>query len=299
MPEESRPYATPAAFRRALTDRLSAIARPNGPWPLPDLQRQFAYDRLLHRLYLLDSGWILKGATALLARGIGVRHTIDIDVYREASREQAESDLRVAAALDAGDWFEFELGPGRPSAQGAAGTRFPVVARIGASEWARFHVDLVGDAVQMTGTPDEVPPLPRVTLPGLERPGYRAYPVVDHIADKVCAILYRYGESRHPSTRYKDLVDLVSLTTTSAISAQAQRRALDSEAARRSITLPSQFDVPDRQLWERGYAAEARRAVIPTAATLDEALAVVRPFLDQLLANSATGTWTPDRRAWT
>ena len=85
MPKESRPYATPAAFRRALTDRLSAIATPNGPWPLPDLQRQFAYDRLLHRLYLLDSGWILKGATALLAREIAVRHTIDIDVYREAS----------------------------------------------------------------------------------------------------------------------------------------------------------------------------------------------------------------------
>jgi hypothetical protein len=29
-----------------------------------------AYDRLLERLYLRDNGWIVKGATALLARDI-------------------------------------------------------------------------------------------------------------------------------------------------------------------------------------------------------------------------------------
>ena len=61
------PYPTPAAFRRALTDRLRAITAPHGPWPLADLQRQFGYDRLLTRLYLLDDDWILKGATAMLA----------------------------------------------------------------------------------------------------------------------------------------------------------------------------------------------------------------------------------------
>ncbi len=59
------PYPTPAAFRRALTDRLRAIAVPHGPWPPADLQRQFAYDRLLTRLYLLDDAWILRGATAI------------------------------------------------------------------------------------------------------------------------------------------------------------------------------------------------------------------------------------------
>ena len=65
-------YATPAAFRRALTDRLKAAAN-EGRWNLPQLQRQVAYDRLIERLYLVDDGWIVKGATALLARDIGVR----------------------------------------------------------------------------------------------------------------------------------------------------------------------------------------------------------------------------------
>jgi hypothetical protein len=125
-----------------LTDRLRGIAAPHGPWPLPDLQRQFAYDRLLARLYLLDDAWILKGATAMLARRIAVRHTIDIDIYRATQREEAERDLRRALDLDAGDWFGFEAGPARPVADGATGLRVPVVATLGATAWARFHIDM-------------------------------------------------------------------------------------------------------------------------------------------------------------
>ena len=53
-------YATPAAFRRALTDRLRTTAR-EGKWTLQQLQRQVAYDRLIERLYLIDEGWIVRG----------------------------------------------------------------------------------------------------------------------------------------------------------------------------------------------------------------------------------------------
>lgn len=62
------PYSTPTAFRRALTDKLRTRAAPHGPWTLADLQRQFAYDRLLTRLYMLDNGWILKASTEAYAR---------------------------------------------------------------------------------------------------------------------------------------------------------------------------------------------------------------------------------------
>ena len=75
-----RSYANPGAFRRALTDKLRVLAS-QSQWTLQQLQRQMAYDRLLERLYLVDEGWIIKGATALLARDIGVRGTIDIDLY--------------------------------------------------------------------------------------------------------------------------------------------------------------------------------------------------------------------------
>jgi hypothetical protein len=296
--DRQSPYATPAAFRRALTDRLRAIAAPHGPWPLPDLQRQFAYDRLLVRLYLLDDAWILKGATAMLARRIAVRHTIDIDVYRAAHRDQAERDLRTALNLDARDWFRFEARRARPIADGATGLRIPIVARLGTTTWASFHIVIVAEGVRMTGAPDHVPALAAVAIPGLQQPGYRAYPIIDHIADKTCAILERQASGKRPSTRYKDLVDLVTLTANAHVSAEAQHRALTSEAQRRQIALPTRFDVPDTALWEPGYAAEARRAVIPTVTNLQDALAHVRPYLDPLLAGTATGFWDPERDRW-
>ena len=92
-------YGSPAAFRRALTDRLAALAE-TSRWTLAQLQRQMAYDRLLERLYVVDDGWIVKGATALLAREIGVRATVDVDVYRASTREVVEADLRLAARTD-------------------------------------------------------------------------------------------------------------------------------------------------------------------------------------------------------
>lgn len=74
--------------------------------------------------------------------------------------------------------------------------------------------------------------------------------------------------------------------------------ALGSEAGRRGVDLPARFDVPDRTAWERGYAAEAGRSLLDVAQTLEEALAIVGPFLDPLLAGAAEGRWDPGLGAW-
>ncbi|MGZ8513873.1 MAG: nucleotidyl transferase AbiEii/AbiGii toxin family protein [Candidatus Limnocylindrales bacterium] len=290
-------YPSPQAFRQALTDKLRE-ASSIGPWTLSQLQRQIAYDRLLERLYLVDDGWVVKGATALLARGIGVRATIDVDIYRERARELAEAELREAASRDIGDWFTFELGPGRAVATDAA-VRLPATAYVGTASWASFHVDLVGSDMRMTGQPDNVPPLARVLMPDIEQHGYRAYPLVDHIADKISAIVQRYSGQDRPSTRFKDLVDLVAIVKEVSVSADAQVATLVSEAERRGMPLPATFDVPDRVIWERGYAAEAGRSLLPTAKTLDAALDVVRPFIQPLLSGTAAERWDPERGRWT
>jgi hypothetical protein len=257
-----RSYGSPAAFRRALTDRLRTTAQ-SSRWTLPHLQRQMAYDRLLERLYRIDDGWVVKGATALLARDIGVRATIDIDIYRRAVREAAEVDLRAAASRDIGDWFRFEVGASRPVADAGGSVRLPVRASIGTSVWAAFHVDLVGTDVRMTGVPEHVPPLARVVMPDIEQHGYRAYPLIDHIADKVAAMFELHGQTRVPSTRYKDLVDVVAIVLAASVDAEPQMAALRSEADRRGLRLPGHFTVPDRKLWKRGYAAEAERSLLP------------------------------------
>jgi hypothetical protein len=290
-------YASPAAFRRALTDKLRARAGDNR-WPLPQLQRQIAYDRVLERLYQADEQWIVKGATALLARGIGVRTTIDIDLYRPEPRQTAEARLREAAQRDIGDWFRFELGPSQPATDEAIFVRLPVTAVVGTTVWASFHVDIAGEELRITGQPDRVPPLAPICMPDVQQHGYLAYPLVDHIADKLAASFDRYGELGAPSTRYKDLVDLVAIVTSASVAAGPQQAALLSEAERRAIALPRRFSAPDPRLWESGYRAEAQRSLLTVAHTLDEALALVRPFADPLLDGTASGTWDPASGRW-
>ena len=45
------PYGSAAAFRTALRDRFAAIAKADTRYSLDELQRQFAYDRALVRLF--------------------------------------------------------------------------------------------------------------------------------------------------------------------------------------------------------------------------------------------------------
>jgi Nucleotidyl transferase AbiEii toxin, Type IV TA system len=288
-------YSTPTAFRRALTDRLKSLTGASR-WTLPQLQRHVAYDRLLERLYQFDRGWIVKGATALMARELGTRGTLDIDLYREISVAAAEADLRRAAASDVGDWFRFDVGAATPV--GNVGARLPVTSVIGTTTWAGFHVDLIGSGLRMTGQPEHVPPLAENAIPEVAQHGYQAYPLVDHVADKVAATYERYGTAGMPSTRYRDLVDLVSIVAGASVPATDQITALVSEFERRQLRLPAAFDVPDRRLWEPGYAAEARRSLLTAGRTLNEALNLVKPFTDPLLNQTATGHWDPRSLQW-
>lgn len=67
---------------------------------------------------------------------------------------------------------------------------------------------------------------------------------MDHVADKVCAILERH--SGKPSTRVKDLIDFIAICRRATIDADLQKRALTLDGVRRSLELPVAFDVPDR-----------------------------------------------------
>ena len=292
----NRRYRTPESARRAVTDELRAEAA-SGPWTLMDLQRQYAYDQLIERLYRIDDKWVVKGATALLARRISVRHTIDIDLYRTGAINEVERLLREASTLDIGDWMHFEVGASvRIQASGAQGVRTRIRSFIGSKAWATFQADLVADGVLMSAEPDVVLPLTSVNIGNQMRTEWKAYPLVDHIADKICAILERHGGVS--STRYKDLVDLVAIIQRSEVLAKPQIIALSKEAERRDLALPREFDVPDHELWRIGYQAESRRTVGLSASRLDEALALVSPFIDPLLVGTATGRWEPRALSW-
>jgi len=59
------PYASAAAFRTVLRDRFAVIAKSETRYSLDELQRQFAYDRALARLFTApDAG--AKGRAAIM-----------------------------------------------------------------------------------------------------------------------------------------------------------------------------------------------------------------------------------------
>jgi hypothetical protein len=47
-----------------------------------------------------------------------------------------------------------------------------------------------------------------------------------------------------------------------------------------------------------GAGDTRQKLAVPIAATLDVALAIVRPFLDPVLDGTAAGAWNPERRVW-
>ena len=257
------PYGSAAAFRTALRDRFAEIAKADTRYSLDELQRQFAYDRALARLFAAPDAdsWVLKGAGELLARLEQARHSKDIDVYfaeQSAAVADATSALRTALDRDLGDFFAFEVTRIVALQEEARGSRVHVRATLGAKTFAVFHIDVVVGTA-MSGEPDIVAPLTPLRIDGLVRPSYRAFPLADHVADKFAAILGTHlrGGTMTGSSRIKDLVDIALIATTQPISGPALRAAVLAGAAHRGLPLPDAFAVPDEAVWRRGYPQSA------------------------------------------
>lgn len=298
-------FRDPQALRRSVTDRLRALAEAEPRTQLSDLLRQFSYDRLLCRVFSGDDAdrWVLKGATAMLARlGPDSRHTRDVDLYcSSGDLGKAEEALQAAAARDMGDFFRFEVAPGTTVGEAAAETRrVRVTAYLGATEFASFPVDLVTN-LNMTGDPEIIEPLVRIKLPGVSTTAYRVYPVVDHVADKVCTLHEVHHRASGPpaaSTRYRDLEDLTTFARTTKVEAGAAMRAVRSEAARRGLTLPERLRVPASLDWPAGYAREARNMPGLVDRDLDAATDTASRFIDPILSGIAVGQWDPRTLTW-
>ncbi len=135
----------------------------------------------------------------------------------------------------------------------------------------------------MTGVPDAVSPLVPLELPGLVVMSYSAYPLVDHVADKVCALLETHGRAsglRQPSTRFRDMADLAIFAHTISVGAAELGVALTSEAKRRSLTLPDNLAAPAGNDWPSGYARVARDAPQLKERDLVSAVEIVGRFID-------------------
>jgi hypothetical protein len=102
-----------------------------------------------------------------------------------------------------------------------------------------------------------------------------------------------------PSTRFRDLVDLVLIAHSQQVPADDLVVAFSSERLRRDLSKLDELVVPDEELWRTGYRTVARDVPGVVEKTLPEALPLARRFVNPVLAGAAAGgTWDPVALAW-
>lgn len=301
--DRPKSYSTPAGVEAAIKSAAHKAAAVDPSIDIPARIRLEYFNRFLSRVFSdgNESEWLLKGGTGMLARVPSTRATNDVDLYRGGfTLDQALTDLRRLAAVDLGDHFEFVYqrhsdsigGDEQPYIQGYA-VHFDVL--IGGRRKSNLRIDLSTG----TGVTAEISTLRSASaleLPQLVSYPYRVYPVVDQIADKVCATIQtRNGRS---SSREKDLVDLVVLAVTQDVAGNALRLAILTEGRRRQMESFNHFSIPAE--WGTRYAKEAR--MVPYCAnfgTADLARDLMKIFIDPAFDESVNGkTWRSVLLAW-
>lgn len=297
------PYPTAAGVESAIKDAAKKAAAADPSLNVNERIRLEQFNRFLSRVFSegTDSDWLLKGGTGMLARVPSARTTLDIDLYRDGfTLDQALADLRRLASTDLGDHFRFEYagheksigGEEQPYTDGYVVTS---EVFIGARGKGTINVDLAVGA-GLTAPVTRANPANALDLPRLVRHAYRLYPVVDQIADKVCATMQTYHD--RPSSREKDLVDLVVLAVTQNVDGTALGLAISTEARRRLMKPFDQFVVPND--WGRRYSKLAKP--VPYCAdfgTIDLARELAAEFINPVLTGTASGrAWSPHDRAW-
>lgn len=298
-------YATGSALLAAVKAKAGDHARWHGLTTQQAI-RQFVFDRLLARLFSgTDAPWVLKGGNALLTRmPNAARASLDLDLASRGAQQPLEAllqGLEDAAGLDLGDHFRFVV-VGRREHQGdtqpnVAGYQLTLDAYCGIRKIDTIKIDLVTGAL-ITGTPR---PHARssLSIDGLDPVIVTLYPIVDHVADKVCAIAERHGARSRPSSRVRDLVDLVVIATTAAIDADGLWHAIELEWRHRALPDRPNFQPPTE--WRRNYPPLARTTpACSRHATFEEAVQLIGgDFLGPVLAGQGSGrSWDPSRLAW-
>ena len=283
MSKASR-YATPASLRQALEHRLNRQAEAQGV-DVIRLRRHVAFDRLLARVSSMEGGpWVLKGGYFLELCLEEARATRDIDLTLLSSATLPAADslslrlqagLQVMVDIDAGDFFQFLVGPVMLEIDAApyGGARFPVDARLAGRTFARFHVDIgVGDA--LIGHREMVEGGDWLGFAGINPPRIACISTEQQFAEKMHA--YTMSGRPSPNSRVKDLVDMVLLIQRLPLDRGRLREALELTFFRRQPhPLPTDLLEPP-QAWDAPFTALAAETNL--GLSMAEAFQLVRSY---------------------
>lgn len=273
-----------------------------------DIRKQYVFALFYKRLFGHEApGWILLGGNALLARTGSGRFTQDVDLARTEKWESVDeirNELENLLAADTGDPFRFTIRDisehDRRDEYGYGGhtVKVKVTASLGNLAFEHFELDIT-QRRHITGPVDHIPLTPVIDHKTLnDLPLVPVVPIENHLADKICALYETHKNG--PSTRYRDLADIVRIVQDLKIRADHLERMLDHERGRRRLTLPTALESPGAQ-WDAAYPKAAREfAGFPVELhTLDSSLAVARACLDPVLSGEVSDAlWDPAQQRW-
>lgn len=291
-------YRTAAGFKMALERHLTEHVRV-AVVPMGRVRKAVVFERLLARLQIVaPDRWLLKGALALDFRfGTRARGTNDMDLARADDVESATTDLMAAAAYDTDDYFRFvvQQTDRLTMLENATAVRYHVRANLADRRFEEAVLDI--GFVPREHWQTEMLPVPNLlSFAGFATISVPALPLATHVAEKLHAYTRGYGDDTRRSTREKDLVDLVLISTFCPFDAQALRVALEGTfASRERQPLPLSLPLPPAG-WGPGYRKMAAAVGIDPDVLHGHAHAAA--FLDPVLAMPFEGRWDHLAQQW-
>lgn len=294
-----RAYATPAAFKQALEQRLRADSTAGTDFAR---RRQLVvFERFLARVFLQLKGRVwLKGGLVLELRLERVRSTKDVDLRCVGTPERIVGELQAAGRLQLGDFMTYEVAPHpqHPDMHNDGmkydGARLRAECRLAGKVYGQpFGVDIAfGDP--LTEPADIIAGHDVLRFAGIPPPEVCVVPIETHIAEKLHA--YTVPRTR-PNSRVKDLPDLALLATARPMEASRLRTAIQRTFEYRAThPVPSHVPEPPEN-WGGVYSAMAAEDSLPWK-QLDDLVHAVRAFLEPVLADSRERIWHPAAWHW-
>ena len=277
-----------------------------------DVYNQFFRETFLHALMNKQSGWVLKGGSNIYCRIPGARQTKDLDFYRQ---HEPTSSVGAAEALVAqmnghreGPYTFRVFRSPRAAAQGTVDSQRIIVKVVHGvnNQLIEFGVDVSGD-LEVTGHEERLVvektyEVQTEFLPS--RFQISSYPIANQIADKVCAMYERHGDTPpgKASTRYRDLYDIALMARELSVTAIDLRIALRRQCEVRKLTLPERIALPDEN-WKTRYPITVQKlgGKYADLTSIDLALQIAGLLVDPILCGeigTENLTWDYSSLQW-
>lgn len=299
MTQSNQTYKSPQALEMAVKAAAKASPQDTGR-----AIQGFWFHRLLCRVFREpDSGFVLKGGRGMLARTVDARATRDIDLLAQNSTlDDAVKELQRLASQDLGDFVTFAFEGARTikaDDEYRSGMRLIFTPLLGRKRMQPISIDLVVDEVPLAIV-ERIAPADRIEVRGIETCDYVVYPVEAALPDKLCGIIERHDD--RPSSRVKDLVDIVVYAMTADVNGSELQKRLRRELGARKLTLPQKFAVPEewRSTHERAYVRLFIQTGISSEwSSIDEAVNLAGRLFNPALEGETDGfTWNHLILAW-